>query len=70
MKDFADEVSGYLGNDQIAEILTSELACGPQQTLGQTAHRMWKALAEKGVIPQEELPILDAWFSLAKEFGQ
>ena len=63
MHDFSDEISGYTGNDGIVKLLNAEYAKGPESTIHETAHQMWKALAVANVIPSEELPIVDAWFS-------
>jgi hypothetical protein len=44
-------------------LLDAEHAKGPAATIQETAHRMWKALAVAHIIPAEELPIIDAWFT-------
>ncbi|MDR3736260.1 MAG: STELLO glycosyltransferase family protein [Acidobacteriaceae bacterium] len=63
MRDFADEIPGYMGNEGIVKLLDAEHAKGPAATIQETAHRMWKALAVAHIIPAEELPIIDAWFT-------
>jgi len=64
MRDFCDEIPGYTRNDSIVKLLNDECAKGPESSIGETSHRMWKALAIANVIPSEELPILDAWFNV------
>jgi hypothetical protein len=63
MHDFRDEVPGYLENDRITKILSSECENGSSTSIAKTAHRMWRTLAAERIIPEEELPILDAWFA-------
>jgi hypothetical protein len=63
MRDFSDEISGYIGNDSIVKLLDLECKKGPELTISETAHRMWKTLVAEKIIPQEELPIIDAWFN-------
>jgi hypothetical protein len=64
MRDFADEVVGYLRNREIMEILERLLVSPPQRGEGlqDTAFAMWRLLVTEGVVPAEELPILEAWF--------
>jgi hypothetical protein len=63
LRDFTDEIPGYTGNNGIVKLLDAEYAKGPETTIHETAQRMWRALAVANVIPSEELPIMDAWFS-------
>jgi hypothetical protein len=66
MKDFADEVVGYLRNREIGEILTRRLAevDAQKSDLSSTALELWRALGEAEVIPSREFPIIEAWFGL------
>jgi hypothetical protein len=63
MRDFADEIPGYIGNDGIVKLLDAEYEKGPESTLGETAHRMWRCLISAAIIPEKEIPILDTWFN-------
>jgi hypothetical protein len=65
MRDFADEVVGYLRNRAIMETLMDRVSAlqEPPTDLARTAMALWRALAEVDVIPPRELPILDAWFN-------
>jgi len=61
MRDFADEVPGYLNNARIRDCLEglslrSGVAAIPENLL-----RCYRALIELGVIGEAELPLLDAW---------
>lgn len=65
MKDFADEVVGYLRNREIGEILTHTLSGLEPNTsdLSTTALTLWRALSDAEVIPPTEIPIIEEWFS-------
>jgi hypothetical protein len=69
MHDFRDEVPGYVNNDRIAELLASEWKKGPEATLSATAARFWRALATGGILSEEELPIIDAWFASCEGYA-
>ena len=66
MKDFADEVVGYLRNREIGEILTRRLeeVDAQKSDLSTTALELWRALGEAEVIPSREFPVIEGWFSL------
>ena len=61
MRDFIDEVPGYVNNARIREMLESlEIAPGVE-LIPANLRRCYAALVELGVIGQQELPLLDAW---------
>jgi hypothetical protein len=61
MRDFADEVSGYLNNARIRDTLDAlEIAPGVAQ-IPANLRRCYDALVNMGVVGKEELPLLDAW---------
>jgi hypothetical protein len=63
IKDFADEVPGYLNNDRIRKTLEDlELRKGSQHILDNLA-ACYESLAKLEVIGKEELPLLTAWMS-------
>lgn len=63
MKDFADEISGYLGNRRIGEILDAlDLPAG-EANIPAAMRLCYAALAEGGFVGKEELPLLDAWLA-------
>jgi STELLO glycosyltransferases len=64
MRDFKDEVPGYLQNAEIASILNGQLEKGPGSSIGSTALGMWRALAAKDIISENEIRIAEAWFEL------
>lgn len=61
MKDFADEVPGYLNNSRISDALASlKLANGPSHTLDNVS-KCYEALIRIGLVPEKEMPLVDAW---------
>jgi hypothetical protein len=61
MRDFADEVPGYLQNTLIGKTLQAlELAPG-LPAIAENLRRCYQALAKLNVVGADELPLLDAW---------
>ncbi len=61
LKDFADEVSGYLNNDIIAQEL-SKLHLEPgTDKLGDNLLKCYQRMVELNLIGKEELPLVHAW---------
>lgn len=59
--DFVDEVNGYLRNPEIRTTLESlDLEAGIS-AIGQNLHRCYESLVRIGVVPQGEMPLLEAW---------
>jgi len=61
MRDFEDEVPGYLRNEAITDTLAG-LSLKPGA--GEVANNMqqcWTALVEGGFLPGKELPLVEAW---------
>lgn len=64
LRDFADEVSGYLNNERIRQTLD---ACPLEGEPAGDLRRCYRALVALGVIPEKELALVDAWLDeLAK----
>lgn len=63
LKDFEDEVSGYLNNYTIVEYLKNlELKSGAEY-IPENLLKCYKLLVEKSFIGKEELPLLEAWLN-------
>jgi hypothetical protein len=64
MKDFYDEVPGYLQNKKIVQLL-SECAStiAPTAKMPEVALRLWRALNAAGIVPDVELEIFERWTS-------
>ena len=61
MKDFADEVPGYLHNASIRDAL-ERLALSPGISfIPDNLRQCYRALVDLGVVGAEELPLLEAW---------
>ncbi len=61
MKDFEDEIPGYLHNEKIASILTdTPLTPGPQNTTANLI-RCYEALIKAGIFRDAEMQLLRAW---------
>lgn len=61
LRDFKDEVPGYLENDRITSLLNQcPLASGPGHT-AENLQRCYRALVDAAIMPEEELPLVDAW---------
>ncbi|MBW8785647.1 MAG: DUF288 domain-containing protein [Novosphingobium sp.] len=61
MRDFADEVPGYLGNRRIGEALASlDLASGVA-AIPDNMRQCYRRLVADGHVGEAELPLLDAW---------
>ena len=61
MRDFEDEIPGYLHNDRIVDLLAGlELAEGVDAA-GQNLLACYKALVTAGFVPAEELALVEAW---------
>ncbi|MDP0494728.1 MAG: STELLO glycosyltransferase family protein [Verrucomicrobiota bacterium JB024] len=63
MRDFADEVPGYLQNARIADILESlPLQSGPEH-VGDNLLACYEALVSQGILPEKELELVRAWLA-------
>jgi len=61
MKDFRDEVDGYLNNDRIADCLSRVLEQQRGTSMAEFSACAWQGLHELGVVKSEELEIHRAW---------
>jgi hypothetical protein len=69
MKDFSDEIPGYLHNKSIAAALAGlELTAG-LVNLADNLRRCYIALVNLGMVGEQELPLVDAWISDLQSMG-
>lgn len=61
MKDFRDEVDGYLNNDRIADCLSRVLKQQRGTSMAEFSACAWQGLHELGIVKSEELEIHRAW---------
>jgi len=63
LRDFEQEVPGYLGNDRFRDILEGlSLSAAPDHA-GHNLHRCYEALVTPGLIPAEEMALVEAWLA-------
>jgi hypothetical protein len=63
MRDFADEVPGYLHNDAIRGVLEKTEVAPGVDSIPHNLRRCYRALVDLDVIAAAELPLLDAWLA-------
>jgi hypothetical protein len=69
MRDFADEVPGYLHNRAIASALAALPLQAGVEHLGENLRRCYEALIALEVVGRDELPLLDAWLADLRGLG-
>ncbi|NER05570.1 MAG: DUF288 domain-containing protein [Okeania sp. SIO3C4] len=63
MKDFEDEVSGYLNNDKIAQALSETKLKSGEQYLCENLQKCYDVLINLGVISSQESELVEAWIN-------
>jgi len=63
MRDFADEVPGYLQNARIAEILQGLSLKPGEAAVGDNLLACYQALVSAGIFAPAELPMVEAWLA-------
>jgi hypothetical protein len=61
MRDFEQEIPGYLANDRIREVLEHVSLPAGEAEVGNNCHRCYDALVQAGFIPAEEMTLVEAW---------
>lgn len=61
MKDFEDEIPGYLQNAKIAKILENLRLNRDPSGIGENLRSCYKALFQEGIFIAKELELIDAW---------
>ena len=61
MRDFADEIPGYLQNDKIVKVLSGLKLAGGTDAVGENLLRCYEALIAEQVFPDTEMPLVRAW---------
>lgn len=67
LKDFSDEVPGYLANSKIASTLAGLNLKRGASHLFDNLHISYESLVSVGVIGKEEIPLLEAWTNDLRE---
>ena len=63
MRDFEDELPGYLHNRKIAETLEGLSNAPGPASIPRSMHRCYEALVGLGVLPEAELALLECWLT-------
>lgn len=63
MRDFQDEVPGYLQNHRIAEILENTSLKSGTENVGSNLRTCYESLIAQSIFPEKELPLVDAWLT-------
>jgi hypothetical protein len=67
LKDFQDEVPGYLANDQIVRLLEAQSLEPGTEMVGTNLLRCYGTLVQQGILPRKELPLVKAWLGDLKK---
>ena len=71
MRDFEQEVGGYLNNKKISDMIDEarkNLSNFKGNSIGDTAHVLWSLLIKDYFILTEEEKIIAKWFEMANKF--
>ncbi|HEX8464958.1 MAG TPA: STELLO glycosyltransferase family protein [Abditibacterium sp.] len=63
IRDFKDEVPGYLDNMRILDILNALSLSSEPSKAGENLRGCYEALVAAEIVPEAELPLIDAWLS-------
>jgi hypothetical protein len=70
MRDFQDEVPGYMANNQIALLLEEQtLESGPG-AVGANLLKCYETLVQHEIMPRKELALVKAWLGDIKKIGR
>lgn len=61
LRDFEDEVPGYLCNEKIAALLDKCVLAPGRESAGENLRLCYQALIKAKIFPPEEMPLVDAW---------
>lgn len=61
LRDFEQEIPGYLGNDRIRCILEDQQLAPGQEQVAHNLHRCYEALVSSGLVDAREMPLVSAW---------
>jgi hypothetical protein len=61
LRDFEQEIPGYLGNDKIREVLEGLQLSDKPADVGMNLHRCYEALVSAGFVSVKEMALVEAW---------
>jgi hypothetical protein len=69
MRDFRDEVVGYLENRRIGKVLEESMermGDAEKKNLESTAMALWMSLVQAGIVPEKEVELIKGWFAAVR----
>jgi hypothetical protein len=69
MRDFADEVTGYLRNKELVKVLSGLTLKSGHGHQGENLLHCYKALVSQQFFPEKELSLVSAWLTDLHEIG-
>lgn len=63
MKDFTDEIPGYLGNNHICEVLEGLNLSSNVSDVSRNLHQCYESLIIAGYFSTKEIPLVEAWIN-------
>ncbi len=63
IKDFEQEIPGYLNNHKIAELLINLPLDNKPELISANMFKCYQVLTEAHIIPKEELPLVESWIN-------
>lgn len=69
MRDFHDEIEGYVGYERLVETLAATPVLGGAENVLTDLRRLYEALIEAGFLQDGELVVLDAWIADMRSLG-
>jgi len=61
LRDFEDEIPGYLNSNRIKSILERVQLSSHADEIGDNLHRCYEALIGAGIVPSREMPLVEGW---------
>lgn len=69
IKDFEDEISGYLNNVKIIDLLAQLSLSNLPEKIGENLYLCYEKLVENSIVPQKELHLVEMWLKDLDSFG-
>jgi hypothetical protein len=63
LRDFEDEIPGYLNNNRIIAILEKLQLAGSIESIEHNMHRCYEALVSAKIVPKKEMSLVEAWIN-------
>lgn len=61
MRDFEQEVPGYLGNERLCDVLAASALSASPAAVADNLFSCYRVLVREGFLPDSELPLVEAW---------